>query len=178
MLGLSRTNGKVVGVQGFEPWTPCSQSRCATRLRYTPTESIFYTDEAIWGKSCKIRGMVAYFPSKYPRRLLAAFSVALLLFCLLGTHWVGFAHGISHAGLHSQNIEHCSAADSSDEITHGSDTCRLFDALTLAGFIASGTHTQLSIASSTTVFKVSNHSPPALIHIGAYQSRAPPTFIL
>ena len=35
---------KVVGVQGFEPWTPCSQSRCATRLRYTPTESIFYTD--------------------------------------------------------------------------------------------------------------------------------------
>jgi hypothetical protein len=26
----------VVGVQGFEPWTPCSQSRCATGLRYTP----------------------------------------------------------------------------------------------------------------------------------------------
>ena len=35
---------KVVGVQGFEPWTPCSQSRCATRLRYTPTEPLFYTD--------------------------------------------------------------------------------------------------------------------------------------
>ena len=29
---------KVVGVQGFEPWTPCSQSRCATRLRHTPTK--------------------------------------------------------------------------------------------------------------------------------------------
>src|SRR5262245_35924061 len=27
---------KVVGVEGFEPPTPCSQSRCATRLRYTP----------------------------------------------------------------------------------------------------------------------------------------------
>lgn len=26
----------VVGVEGFEPPTPCSQSRCATRLRYTP----------------------------------------------------------------------------------------------------------------------------------------------
>ena len=26
----------LVGVQGFEPWTPCSQSRCATRLRHTP----------------------------------------------------------------------------------------------------------------------------------------------
>ncbi len=27
---------EVVGVEGFEPPTPCSQSRCATRLRYTP----------------------------------------------------------------------------------------------------------------------------------------------
>jgi hypothetical protein len=26
----------MVGVQGFEPWTPWSQTRCATRLRYTP----------------------------------------------------------------------------------------------------------------------------------------------
>lgn len=30
----------MVGVQGFEPWTLCSQSRCATRLRYTPIESV------------------------------------------------------------------------------------------------------------------------------------------
>jgi hypothetical protein len=122
--------------------------------------------------------MVAYLPSKYPRRLLATFSVALLLFCLLGTHWVGFAHGISHAGLHSQNIEQCSAADSSTEISHGSDACHLYDALTLAGFIASDTATQLNIASSIAVFKASNNSPPAQIHIGLYQSRAPPTFIL
>src|SRR6476469_124517 len=28
---------KLVGAGGFEPPTPCSQSRCATRLRYTPT---------------------------------------------------------------------------------------------------------------------------------------------
>ena len=27
---------EMVGVEGFEPPTPCSQSRCATRLRYTP----------------------------------------------------------------------------------------------------------------------------------------------
>ena len=27
----------MVGVQGFEPWTPWSQTRCATRLRHTPT---------------------------------------------------------------------------------------------------------------------------------------------
>ena len=29
----------MVGVQGFEPWTLCSQSRCATRLRYTPIKT-------------------------------------------------------------------------------------------------------------------------------------------
>ena len=28
---------RLVGVEGFEPPTLCSQSRCATRLRYTPT---------------------------------------------------------------------------------------------------------------------------------------------
>ena len=36
----------MVGVQGFEPWTPCSQSRCATRLRYTPTISILTSTRA------------------------------------------------------------------------------------------------------------------------------------
>jgi hypothetical protein len=30
------TSAKMVGVQGFEPWTLWSQTRCATRLRYTP----------------------------------------------------------------------------------------------------------------------------------------------
>src|SRR5436305_13701577 len=29
--------GRMVGARGFEPPTPCSQSRCANRLRYTPT---------------------------------------------------------------------------------------------------------------------------------------------
>ena len=28
--------GDVVGERGFEPPTPCSQSRCATRLRHSP----------------------------------------------------------------------------------------------------------------------------------------------
>ncbi len=28
---------KLVGAEGFEPPTLCSQSRCATRLRYAPT---------------------------------------------------------------------------------------------------------------------------------------------
>ena len=28
---------RMVGVEGFEPPTTCTQNRCATRLRYTPT---------------------------------------------------------------------------------------------------------------------------------------------
>jgi hypothetical protein len=28
----------LVGVAGFEPATPSSRTRCATRLRYTPTD--------------------------------------------------------------------------------------------------------------------------------------------
>ena len=178
MLVYLEQSGKVVGVQGFEPWTPCSQSRCATRLRYTPTESLFYTDRAIWGKSCKIRGMVAHFPSKYPKRLFAAFSVALLLFCLLGTHWVGFAHGISHAGLSAQSIDQCSASDSSAGVTHSSDSCHLYDALTLAGFVPVGNSAiarlpvySSAIIPSVEVALVESTSAP-------YQSRAPPTFIL
>jgi hypothetical protein len=34
------TAGFLVGAEGFEPTTLCSQSRCATRLRYAPTSSI------------------------------------------------------------------------------------------------------------------------------------------
>lgn len=33
---------KMVGVAGFEPATTCSQSKCATRLRYTPLCTIAY----------------------------------------------------------------------------------------------------------------------------------------
>ena len=28
----------LVGATGFEPATPCAQGRCATRLRYAPTQ--------------------------------------------------------------------------------------------------------------------------------------------
>ena len=37
----------VVGVQGFEPWTPWSQTRCATRLRHTPTSTRLYLENYI-----------------------------------------------------------------------------------------------------------------------------------
>src|SRR6266498_3494069 len=36
----------MVGVRGFEPPTPCSQSRCATGLRHTPVTTAEYTARA------------------------------------------------------------------------------------------------------------------------------------
>ena len=121
--------------------------------------------------------MVAYFSSKYLKRFQAAFSVALLLFCLLGTHWIGFAHSISHSGLHSQSIDKCTATDSAG-ITHSSDTCHLYDALTLAGFVpANGADVvSLPVFSSAIIHAVdlAQFEPAS----GPYQSRAPPAFIL
>lgn len=35
-FGMNDNKSKMVGVTGFEPATLCSQSRCATKLRYTP----------------------------------------------------------------------------------------------------------------------------------------------
>ena len=122
--------------------------------------------------------MVAYFPSKYPKRLLAAFSVALLVFCLLGTHWLGFAHSISHAGLSAQSINQCSATDSGTSITHSSDACHLYDALTLAGFVPVGASDVVHLPAS---FSALISSVDLVLHESAtayYQSRAPPTFIL
>jgi hypothetical protein len=44
----------LVGARGFEPPTPCAQGRCATRLRYAPTEyhiSDFKLVSLIWFSS-------------------------------------------------------------------------------------------------------------------------------
>ncbi len=37
---MEEWGNKKIGVRGFEPPTPCSRSKCATRLRYTPNNSI------------------------------------------------------------------------------------------------------------------------------------------
>ena len=46
---MSYTRGPLspaVGARGFEPPTPCSQSRCAARLRHAPSETaVKYTKE-------------------------------------------------------------------------------------------------------------------------------------
>ncbi len=38
--GRSRPRRVSVGLAGFEPATPCSQSRCAAKLRYSPWSDI------------------------------------------------------------------------------------------------------------------------------------------
>ena len=178
MLEIKLYIEKVVGVQGFEPWTPCSQSRCATRLRYTPTEPLFYTESVIRGKSCKIRLMVAYFYSKFTKQIQTALTVFLLLFCLLGTHWIGLAHSVSHAELQSKAFATQSEVVAESGITHSSDVCHLFDALTLAVFMPKDSSNFLDIAAPSSLvsdfeitrIKKSSYRP--------YQSQAPPTFIL
>ena len=124
----------MVGVQGFEPWTPCSQSRCATRLRYTPTEPIFYTEMATTGKSCKIAGMRALFLSRLNKQFRGWIALSFLLASLLGTHWIGFAHGIAHSGIQHQNIE-LSCADQEPTLGHSSVNCHLLDALILQALL-------------------------------------------
>ena len=167
----------MVGVQGFEPWTPCSQSRCATRLRYTPTEPIFYTESAIAGKSCKIHAMVAYFSSKFMKQIQVALSIALLAFCLLGTRWIGLHHSISHANFQSQTELSTIAVDATPSQNHSSDVCHLFDALTLAGFVASDNAASVihnNHANESGGFDIYFIAQSFIEH---YQSRAPPTLL-
>ena len=38
MISERRQEEEVVGAEGFEPTTPASQTLCATRLRYAPTQ--------------------------------------------------------------------------------------------------------------------------------------------
>lgn len=120
--------------------------------------------------------MVAYFSSRINKRLQGAIALGLLLFCLLGTQAFGLKHSISHAQP-NQQIE-LGASDSDTLLQHGSASCHLFDALSLASFIAPDLAIPLANASLKLAFIAHDHSithsrPPSL-----YQSRAPPTFIL
>ncbi len=167
----------MVGVQGFEPWTPCSQSRCATRLRYTPTESIFYTEKASRGKYCKIPPMAASFLSTNSKRFRGWIALGFLLASLIGTHWIGFAHSINHSGIHAQNTD-VSCHDQNPNAQHGSASCHLLDALTLAGFIASDNIAFNGTKLAGTTLNASDSSRAERIHVELYQSRAPPSFTL
>ena len=118
--------------------------------------------------------MSAYFSSNFTKQFHAALAAVLLMFCLLGTHWIGFSHSISHATLQSQAGIDSSQSDQQSSLNHGSDVCHLFDALTLAGFVAAQPLTEIAHQLHTFLFLASDNSFIAQAAIEHYQSRAPP----
>jgi hypothetical protein len=122
--------------------------------------------------------MVAYFSSKLTKHIRAAFTVALLVFCLLGTHWIGLSHSISHGTSQSQALESKATSQVDKSISHSSDVCHLFDALSLAGFIPNSAVDLPALLSSSLFSAAAVDSFAPKLEIVSYQSRAPPTFIL
>ena len=125
--------------------------------------------------------MRAFFHRQISQQLRSVFVVGLLLVCLIGTHWLGFVHSISHSGLEISSQTLGTGSQSCDEnaaITHSSASCHLFDALTLASFvstdslvlIALSAYTEINSSSAKTVDYQTAESP--------YQSQAPPRLIL
>ena len=125
--------------------------------------------------------MRAFFHRQISQQLRSVFVVGLLLVCLLGTHWLGFVHSISHSGLEISSQTLGTGSQSCDEnatITHSSASCHLFDALTIASFVSTDSlvliemsaYAETSLSSAKTVDYQTTESP--------YQSQAPPRFIL
>ena len=124
-----------------------------------------------------------------PARAYAA--IAFLVFSLLGSHWLGYAHSIAHphagqtqlSGLsHSPeltshgdcNTDHRTKAMLASHGDHISANCLLFDALTLAGFVGSSNiavPAVQALASEPIVYSAAFNAQAVLSH---YQSRAPP----
>jgi len=120
--------------------------------------------------------MGAYFYSKFTNKLKIAFTASLLAFCLLGTHAIGFAHSISHAHLQSQSDVASIGFDSLPSLSHSSDACHLFDALTLAGFISADPIAVVTYGGFTQQLSLAAPSSFAQATFEHYQSRAPPSF--
>ena len=124
-----------------------------------------------------------------PARAYAA--IAFLVFSLLGTHWLGYAHSIAHphagqtqlsgfshspelASHNDCNAHHHGKAIAASHGDHISANCLLFDALTLAGFVSSSSITLSAVqalAGEPIVYSAVFNTNAVLSH---YQSRAPP----
>lgn len=121
--------------------------------------------------------MEALFLSRLNKHFRGWIALSFLLASLLGTHWIGFAHGIAHSGLNNQAIE-LSCSDQSVSAQHSSASCHLYDALTLASFAISSTSSFIDIALYNRTIPRLNTAIAARFNPGLYQSRAPPSFIL
>ena len=124
----------------------------------------------------------------------AYLAIAFLVFSLLGTHWLGYAHSIAHphagqtqlsgvfyspelASHDDCNSDHHAKAMSASHGDHISANCLLFDALTLAGFVSSTGTTIAAVqalASEPIVYSAVFNAQAILSH---YQSRAPPQLL-
>jgi hypothetical protein len=122
--------------------------------------------------------MIAHFSSKLNKQVRAVVVALLLAFCMLGTHWAGLNHSVSHLGFAKQTVCESTAVASMSTASHGSDVCHLFDALTLAGCIPpsySSAPLAKHIQAVSHQGKVVQVDSPSLI---AYQSQAPPSPII
>lgn len=135
--------------------------------------------------------MKAYLITSIQRLARAYLAIAFLVFSLLGTHWLGYAHSIAHphagqtqlSGLsHSPelanhgdcNSDHHAKAIAATHGDHISTNCLLFDALTLAGFVGSSTiavSAVQALATEPIIYSAVFNAQAVLSH---YQSRAPP----
>jgi len=121
--------------------------------------------------------MNALFLSTLRKQLKGCIALSFLLISISGTHWIGFAHGISHSGIQHQKIE-LSCIDQAPTLEHDSVGCHLYDALTLAGFTPSAAPPFAVQKPVTTLKHLTSDFLVAGIQLGLYQSRAPPAFIL
>jgi hypothetical protein len=122
--------------------------------------------------------MIAHFSSKLNKQIHAVVLALLLAFCMLGTHWVGLNHGVSHLGLAKQTVCDSGTVKSIPIAAHSSDICHLFDALTLAGCIPPSFSSALLINHNQSI---SHQGKPAQVDappLIGYQSQAPPSLIL
>jgi hypothetical protein len=121
--------------------------------------------------------MQAIYFKQSQKQLRAYLALGLLLLSLIGTHWIGFSHSITHSGVSLQSIE-TACTDHAPSLEHETASCHLLDALTLAGFIASDSNTFLNSVGQPDYLSANIYSAPARIHPELYHSRAPPTLIL
>ena len=124
----------------------------------------------------------------------AYLAIAFLVFSLLGTHWLGYAHSIAHphagqtqlsefsyspelASHGDCNADHHAKAMPTEHGDHLSANCLLFDALTLAGFVATtsiAVPAVQALSAEPIVYSAVFNTNAVLTH---YQSRAPPLLL-
>ncbi|MBU3622015.1 hypothetical protein [Polynucleobacter sp. CS-Odin-A6] len=121
--------------------------------------------------------MNALFLSTLRKQLRGWIALSFLVVSLLGTHWIGFVHSITHSGIQHHNSE-LSCIDQAPTFGHSSANCHLLDALTLAGFVPADPATFAVQTPFKTLESASDQTTPIRIQAQLYQSRAPPSLIL